>query len=179
MPSDVLLLSVTAVLAVVALVAAVVALRASRVVLRERRRVDGASPEATPPRATPAPVASVTSIPERGADRRPDRGAEIAPRVVEGRVVIPPSRDEVVATALSRPQTRIVVIAHGLARALRPESRDRIAALMRREYRDRRRSRLRAGRRAARAAHTVPTDPADRWLGELPAEPGDERAIGA
>ncbi|MCO7240939.1 hypothetical protein, partial [Aeromicrobium sp. CnD17-E] len=97
-----------------------------------------------------------------------ERSGALAPRVVEGRVVVPPTQDQVVAATLSRPQVRLAVVAEGLAHALRPESRDRISALVRREYRGRRRERLRAGRRAARAAHAsaLPTAPADQWLGE-------------
>lgn len=164
MPSDVLLLAVTAVLAVVALAAAAVALRASRQVVRARADADAVRADTTAPtgdaRPTPEPpTPSVTSLPARSE--------ELAPRVVEGRVIVPPSREEVVATALTRPQVRLSVLAHGLAHALRPESRDRIAALVRREYRQRRRGRLRAGRRAARAAHGTPTLASDRWLGEL------------
>ncbi|WP_375003338.1 hypothetical protein [Aeromicrobium sp. CTD01-1L150] len=175
MPSDVVLLAVTAVLAVVAVVAAVVATRASRQVVRARQ--DSRVLAVCEPRDESAPrepVASVTSVPERPA--------ELAPRVVEGRVVVPPTREEVVSTALSRPQVRLAVLVHGLVTALRPESRDRIAALMRREYRDRRRYRLRAGRRASRAAHLAPTSAGDRWLGELPQTAADDsngRAIDA
>ncbi|MGJ9412145.1 hypothetical protein ACHAAC_05490 [Aeromicrobium sp. CF4.19] len=183
MSSDVLLLVATAVLAVVAVGAAVVATRASRQIVRARaEQADVAAPGGAVPASAEqddAPVTSVTSLPERTG--------ELAPRLVEGRVIVPPSRDEVVATALTRPQVRLAVLAHGIAQALRPESRDRIAALVRREYRQRRRHRLRAGRRASRAAHLAPTEPSDRWLGELPhadEPPSSEaarsdRAIGA
>ena len=54
-----------------------------------------------------------------------------------------------------------------------PESRDRITALMRREYRRRRRERLAAGRRAVRAAVRPSADAwmSEPWIGELPARP--------
>ncbi|MCX6407972.1 MAG: hypothetical protein NTV28_13715 [Propionibacteriales bacterium] len=173
MPSDVVVLVATAVLAVVTVVAAVVAVLAARRVAR--------GPAAAPPAPSPQPVGRDDAPPvvvssdlvrvER--TRQPDlpapeRSGALAPRVVEGRVVVPPTQDQVVAATLSRPQVRLAVVAEGLAHALRPESRDRISALMRREYRGRRRERLRAGRRAARAAHAsaLPTAPADQWLGE-------------
>ncbi|MEH3069220.1 MAG: hypothetical protein PGN15_14720 [Aeromicrobium erythreum] len=178
MPSDVVVLVATAVLAVVTVVAAVVAVLAARRVAR--------GPVSTVPAASPAPplepahddvAASVVpgELVRVERTRAPhtdlpasERSGALAPRVVEGRVVVPPTQDQVVAATLSRPQVRLAVVAEGLAHALRPESRDRISALMRREYRGRRRERLRAGRRASRAAHAsaLPTAPADQWLGE-------------
>jgi hypothetical protein len=73
-------------------------------------------------------------------------------RVVEGRVIVSPTHEQVVATLLGRPSARADAFAHGLTHALRPESRDRIRALMKREFRRRRKERLRAGRRAAQLA---------------------------
>ena len=64
--------------------------------------------------------------------------------------MVTPTEEQVVATALGRPAARLSIYAAGLAHALRPESRDRIVALMRREYRHRRRVRQRIARRAAR-----------------------------
>jgi hypothetical protein len=93
---------------------------------------------------------------------------QLAPRAVEGRVIVPPTGQQVVGAALSRPHVRLAVVLHGLTYALRPESRDRITSLMRREYRRRRRERLAAGRRAVRAAHPAPADwTAQPWMGEL------------
>ncbi|ALX04967.1 hypothetical protein [Aeromicrobium erythreum] len=175
MPSDVVVLVATAVLAVVTVVAAVVAVLAAR---RVARGPVPAVPEAPPLEPVHEDVAA-SVVPgelvrvERTRAPRTDlpvseRSGALAPRVVEGRVVVPPTQDQVVAATLSRPQVRLAVVAEGLAHALRPESRDRISALVRREYRGRRRERLRAGRRAARAAHAsaLPTAPADQWLGE-------------
>lgn len=156
MPVDVVILGATAVLAVVAVVAAVVAVRASR-----RAGVPSPTPESpagrveAPPVDPPAPLPVVVTRPEPVA------------RVVEGRVVVPPTAEQVASAALTRPSVRFSVLVHGVAHALRPESRDRISALVRRTYRERRRSRLRAGRRAVREAR--PTPPGERWLGELPA----------
>ncbi|AXT85333.1 hypothetical protein C6I20_09130 [Aeromicrobium sp. A1-2] len=152
MSTEVGILAATALLAVVAISAAVIAVRAAR-------RLSVAVPPA--PEPLPAPprlsteIAHVASQPEV-ADR------ELEPRIVEGRLIVPPSELQVVNTALGRPGVRLSVLAHGLAHALRAESRDRVMALMRREYRSRRRERLQAGRRAVRAAQ--PTEPADRWL---------------
>ena len=163
MPVDVVVLVATAVLAVVAVGAAVVAVTAAR--RASRPAVPPAVPEAHEPADAPraGPVVTSTALVVHEADRRPP---ELQPRVVEGRVVVPPTQDQVVATALGRPQVRVAVLARGVAHALRPESRDRIAALMRREYRQRRRERQRAGRRAVRAANPGPTPAADQWLGE-------------
>lgn len=75
-----------------------------------------------------------------------------AARVVDGRVIVTPSRELVVATLLCRPNARLDAFAHGMAHALRPESRDRIRALVKREFDRRRKERLRAGRLASRLA---------------------------
>lgn len=155
MPTDLLILVATACLAVVAIVAAVVAVRAARRIAT----VPEQPAEPLPAAAPETPVLTLVTHPE------PE---PLPARVVDGRVIVPPSRDDVVATALSRPGARLVVLAHGIAHALRPESRDRIAALMRREYRRRRRERMRAARRATRAAVTSPPPAADSWLGEAP-----------
>jgi hypothetical protein len=168
MSADVAVLVATAVLAVVAVTAALVAVLAARRVARGA--VAPAAPVATPndlPGDLPGEPEVVAAEPLT-VDLAPVRPVALEPRVVEGRVVVPPTQDQVVAAALGRPQARISVVAQGVAHALRPESRDRIGALVRREYRARRRARLRAGRRAARAANAspTPTAAADQWLGE-------------
>jgi hypothetical protein len=149
MSAEVSILVATSVLAVVAIAAAVVAVRAAR-------RVAAATPQ---PPERPAPSTELVVV-EPAPLATP---AALTPHVIEGRLIVPPTQQQVVATALGRPGVRLSVLAHGVAHALRPESRDRILALMRREYRRRRRERLQAGRRATRAAR--PTQPADRWLG--------------
>ena len=142
MPTDVLILVATAVLAVVATAAAVVAVRAVR---------------RLPDLDTPPPAATALDHREfEPTDGRVEPGGlvsrpiELQPRVVEGRVIVPPTQEQVLATVLGRPGVRANVVLYGLAHALRAENRDRILALMRREYRQRRRERLRAGRAAAR-----------------------------
>lgn len=148
MSAEVLILAATAVLAVVALSAAVISLRAVRT-LREAPRQE--------------PVSTEVAVVERPAMVMTHLPAALAPRVVEGRLIVPPTQQQVVATALGRPGVRLSVFGHGIKHALRPESRDRILAMMRREYRRRRRERLQAGRRAARAS--TPSAPADSWIG--------------
>lgn len=149
MSVEVWILVATAVLAAIAICAAVVAVRAVR-------RLPAAPDR--PQTAEPGDASTAIAV----VDPAPTHEA-LPPRVVEGRLVIPPSQQQVVNAALGRPGVRLSVLAHGVAHALRAESRDRIAALMRREYRRRRRERLQAGRRAVRTAR--PTPPADQWLG--------------
>ena len=151
MSAELWILVATAVLAVVAISAAVIAVRAARRV--------------TPPAQAPANnVAAQPSTEVAVLEPMPQVDhVALEPRVVEGRLVVPPSQQQVVNTALGRPGVRLSVFAHGLAHALRAESRDRITAMMRREYRRRRRERLQAGRRAVRAGR--PTPPSDQWLG--------------
>lgn len=163
------MLVATAVLAVVALAAAVVALRA----LREAKQLS------TPPDGTfvterPAAEASgghdVTKVELVARDRdpepdpEPERTAEVV-RVVEGRVIVQPTQDQVVAASMTRPAVRLNIVAAGLAHALRPESRDRITGLMRREYRARKRARQRAARAAARATNDPPPASGRGWVG--------------
>lgn len=150
MSADVWILVLTAVLAVVAVGAAVIAVRAMQQV------------------KTIAPVRAPQPTDRQSTDLaliepQPPVPAALTPRVVQGRLVVPPTQQQVLATALGRPGVRLSVLTHGFAHALRAESRDRIVGLMRREYRRRRRERLQVGRRAARAAN--PTRPADTWLG--------------
>jgi hypothetical protein len=151
MSAELWILVATAVLAVVAISAAIIAVRAARRV-------------ALPPQPPVETVATRPSTELAVLERAdPVDHAELAPRLVEGRLVVPPSQQQVVNTALGRPGVRLSIFAHGLAHALRAESRDRITAMMRREYRRRRRERLQAGRRAVRAGR--PTPPSDQWLG--------------
>lgn len=153
------MLVATAVLAVVAIGAAVVAVSAVRRLPRqeqEQERDDTAIAS-----ADPRPRADIVLRDATPASR--PLPPELEPRVVEGRLVVPPTQEQVVQAVLGRPGVRLSIVAHGVAHALRAESRDRISALMRREYRRRRRERLQAGRRAVRASR--PTAPSDQWLG--------------
>lgn len=148
------ILAATSVVAVVAIGAALVALRAVR-----RLEAAAPAPEATVPGVTTPVAPESRPITEVVVIDRPDA---LEPRIIEGRLIVPPTQEQVVRTALGRPGVRLSVVAHGLAHALRAESRDRITAMMRREYRRRRRERLQAGRRAVR--DTRPTQPSDEWL---------------
>ena len=154
MSADLWILVSTAVLAVVAISAAVVAVRAAR------RVAALPSPIAPAPAPAPEPAGSSTEL---AVFRQPPTPDVLVPRIVEGRVMVPPNEHQVVTTAMGRPAVRLSILAHGLSHALRPESRDRIVGLMRREVRRRRRERLQAGRRAARAAR--PSQGSDQWLG--------------
>lgn len=148
------ILAATSVVAVVAIGAALVALRAVR-----RLEAAAPAPAATVPEVTTPVEPESRPITEVVVIDRPDA---LEPRIIEGRLIVPPTQEQVVRTALGRPGVRLSVVAHGLAHALRAESRDRITAMMRREYRRRRRERLQAGRRAVR--DTRPTQPSDEWL---------------
>ncbi|MRJ77156.1 hypothetical protein GEV29_11455 [Aeromicrobium sp. SMF47] len=154
MSTEVVILVATAVLAAVAICAALIAVRAVRRITRAETALPAPDPAVT--RAAEI----VLHEPEAPAAVVSD---ELVPRVVEGRLVVPPSEQQVVQAALGRPGVRLSVYAHGFAHALRAESRDRIAAMMRREFRRRRRERLQAGRRAVRSAR--PSSPSDEWLG--------------
>lgn len=146
MPWSTVALLITAVLAVVTVTAAVIAVRA----VREVRRSVPTAPETLHSGDSGIAPAECFVPAEPEVVVATVRPAELAPRLVEGRVIVPPTQDQVLATALGRPGVRANVILFGLAHALRAENRDRIVALMRREYRRRRRERLRAGREAAR-----------------------------
>mgnify|MGYP003462987660 CR=1 FL=1 len=78
-------------------------------------------------------------------------------RVVDGQVVVTPTRGQVATAIMGQPRVRFAIWATGIAHALRPESRDRIVGLMRRDFRERRRYREQAARAAIRAAHSPAT----------------------
>lgn len=155
------MLVATAVLAVIAISAAVVAVRAARRTARQLVPVE--APPAVPVTHREVVVPQRTTAVTIHDPASDEPGQELEPRLVDGRMIVPPSQQQVVQTALGRPGVRLSVFVHGAAYALRAESRDRIVALMRREYRRRRRERLQAGRRAVRASR--PTGSPDEWLG--------------
>jgi hypothetical protein len=167
MSAEVLMLIATAVLAVVAISAAVVAVRAVRR-LSQAQQPAAVTPEPIRPSEEIALRAvddadELRDVELRDVELRDVEPRDVEPRVVEGRLIVPPSQQQLVQSVLGRPGVRLTVFVHGAAYALRAESRDRIVALMRREYRRRRRERLRAGRRAVRAER--PSAPSDQWLG--------------
>ena len=143
------LLIATGLLAVVAVVAATVAVRAVKRL--QHPGTAAAEPEPTTASSELAVVEETTQAPRA--------------RVIEGRVIVTPTEQQVLATALGRPAVRLSVFAAGLSHALRPESRDRIVALMRREYRHRSRVRRRVARRAARAVPAELLQREHTWLG--------------
>lgn len=148
MPVQLVMLIATAVLAVVAVVAAVIALRALREVRRLRTDdpIDMTGSTTALARRDEAAEPEPATVVDRVTDPEPAEVVEI----VDGRVIVQPTREQVVAATMTRASVRLSILAAGLAHALRPESRDRITALMRREYRARRRARQRAARTAAR-----------------------------
>ncbi|WP_229051161.1 hypothetical protein [Aeromicrobium sp. Leaf350] len=171
MSSALVVLLATGLVALLALVAAIVTVRAARQVARDRAAlaelVERAGATETSPRVEPAALVPEPYVPgdDRALVLRQERDPASAPetRIVDGKVFVVPTSTELVATALSRPTTRLTIVVHGLAHALRPESRDRIAALMRRELTRRRRERQRTGRRAARA-HVPTPNPGTAWV---------------
>lgn len=172
MSSEVLLLVATAVLAVVALVAAVIAVRAVRRL--DRASTPAEQPEHVTPGASSSAGAELVRLGPAPA-RAPEQQVV---RLVEGRVVVSPTRDQVVATALGRPAARASIYAAGLAHALRPESRDRIQAIVRREFRRRRRLRQRVARRAAAQIPARAMHPDETWLSSGPPPTDHPRAVG-
>jgi hypothetical protein len=159
MTVETLLLAVTTLIALVAVIVAVAAVRAVGrlrhtldAVIQERKTLHSSETGGTDAEMIVAPAVPNAEI----------FAPELAPQVVQGRVVVPPTQAQVVRTALGRPGVRLSVFAHGLARALRAENRDRIVALMRREYRHRRNQRLRAGRQAIRMARPTPAPSTER-----------------
>ena len=169
MTVETMLLVLTTLIALVAVVVAVVAVRAVREL---KASVESVQDERTTVHSDPTVGTHAEILVRRDEDIR---AAEMVPveleaRVVHGRVVVPPTQAQVVRAALGRPGVRLSIFVHGLARALRPENRDRIASLMRREYRHRRSERLRAGRQAIRMARPTSAPSTDR-LHEHLAEP--------
>lgn len=141
----VVLVSVAGVLAVIAVVSAVIAVRAARAARKQLRSAAPAEPPGTV--AVPETPAQHAELTTRGGPvQRPPVD------VISGRVVAHPSNRDVIEATMGRPLVRASTLVYGIAHALRPHNRDRILALMRREYRQRRRARLRAGRRAMRAS---------------------------
>lgn len=156
------LLAATTLIAVIAVVVAAFAVRSVRD-LKRTLDATGTVERKNLPDAQQSAVPADSFVPAEA----PERPLELAPRVVQGRVIVPPTQAQVVRTALGRPGVRLSVLIHGLAHALRAENRDRIVALMRREYRHRRRERLRAGREAVRAAKPSHAPTTERLHAEL------------
>jgi hypothetical protein len=161
--------SAVAISAVALLVALVLAVmwRRSRRDLRDlrsavdelSRQAESGGGEAWRRDGTSVPLPSVEIADQSGSDRtlvpsRRDRATSRADAIVtaDGRTIVVPTTAQVVDATMGRPLVRASLLAHGLRRALRPESRDRIRAMMRREFQRRRKMRQRAARRAARMA---------------------------
>jgi len=130
-------------LAVVSLAVAAVALAAAGALVialaRTRRRLAEVQANVERLLETPSPRPTTAEI-------------AVRPTQLEAPPVLAPTPEEVRRAAMAQPIVRALTLSYGLRRALRPESRDRVMAVMRREFRRRRKLRLRAGRRAARFA---------------------------
>lgn len=154
-----------AVVALTALVALSLTLRRTRADVRELQAAR-ARPSADRGTRPSVPVVASVSLPEPVHDDHDN--AVVITR--DGRTIVLPSSEQVVHATMGRPLVRGAALSYGLAHALRPESRDRIRGMVRREFRRRRKMRLQAGRRAARGAPVdVPT--AQAWLGTHTAGP--------
>jgi len=127
-------------LAVVSLAVGGVALAAAAALalalVRTRSRLEDVSAQVRRLQDTPPPA--------------PTTDLAVRPTQLEAPPVLVPTSEEVRRAAMAQPVVRAIALSYGLRRALRPESRDRVAAVVRREFRRRRKIRLRAGRRAAR-----------------------------
>lgn len=179
MPIDLLILVVTAVLAVVALIAAVISVRNLKEIRTSIAEVSSANQRAESKQATQA---SDVLLPQSAHEQTSARSGEIvytpshsgasnqelvphhgqAARVVEGKVIVTPTRAQVAHAIMGQPRVRFAIWMTGVAHALRPESRDRIIGMMRRDYRERRRHREQAARAAARTAHSPATNADER-----------------
>lgn len=160
----VVLVVIAAVLAAIAVCAAIVAVRA----VRRMGAQDGGKPatpvcssqELSPYRVTlTRPASTYPGEASYRSQLSDDRLTEAH----DGRVIARPSQRDVVEATMGRPLVRLSMLAYGVAHAIRPESRDRIGALMRREYRQRRRARLRAGRRAVKATYQPELNAPQHW----------------
>ncbi len=94
----------------------------------------------------------------------------LATRDPDAAVAVPASGQVVTTTALAPTLVRMVALSHGVRRALTPENRDRIAALVRRDIRRRDKLRRRASRRAARV---LPLGSSDLPAASAVEGPGD------
>ena len=187
MRPDILILAATAILAVVALIAAVVSVRNVREVRRAiTNQASSTEPVANLVSTVTEPVASEPELltPVSDVDAAEDEASvlvntvaptgsatnELVPhhgqvaRVVDGEVVVTPTRSQVANAIMGQPRVRFAIWMTGITHALRPESRDRIVGMMRRDYRERRRFREQAARHAIRTAHS-PSTRADEWTG--------------
>jgi hypothetical protein len=115
--------------------------------LRREIATTGSPPPAVPSAAQP-PVAEPDRLPE--PVRTPTPVTDLVTRRDQQEVSPAPSQQQIVTVTLAHPLVRVSAFAYGLRRALRPENRDRLQALVRRDLRRRHKIRRAAARRAAR-----------------------------
>lgn len=130
------LLVITATIAVIALVVALIAMRRLRAYEHNNHAPDVVEP---------APIGEAIAVmePRYVVPEQPEV------RIVEGRVIVAPTNQQVLAATMGKPLVRIAVITAGFQYAFRPEARDRIRRLMRDEYRMRKTMRRKAAKEAA------------------------------
>lgn len=149
--------------AVLAAVVACAALAGVGVLVAQVRRLRGTIESRV--QQQPPPVETLPArVQPTPAEERPV--LELRPLTPPDEQPTPPSQQQVVAATLSHPLVRASALSYGLRNALRPENRDRVLSLVRREVRRRQKVRRRAARRAARV---VP-------LSALREQPGRKRA---
>lgn len=161
------LLAVTATVALLALIIALLAIRTlARVRAQNERPRVSTRTDLAPPPVAPEPIEQVRTEEKRDIEIRDDR------------VVVRPTSAQIVTTTMHHPLVRLNVVLVGLSHALRPESRDRLRSLVRREFRARKAVRRKAARRAARGV-SESNSSAPLWVSaeslprELPERPFD------
>ncbi|MBW9211662.1 hypothetical protein KV100_18600 [Mumia sp. zg.B21] len=171
--------------AILALAAALMAFRALRRLRREVRGlqeragdlphdVDRRLPAETPHATTAQHGTGEVVYAPVPLERTDGRARQVLPHehavvTQDGTVIVLPSGEQLVAATMGRPLVRGAVLSHGLMYALRPESRDRIRGIVRREFRRRRKLRRRAARMAARSVPVSHDDTGTTsWIGGSP-----------
>ena len=158
--------------ALVATVVALAALSGVGLLVLQMRRLRAEVAEARSAVATPAPVSAEVpgtgraeaGPPDPGPGPSDDRGTvvELLPEpdgeALRPDVIVSPGVQALVEP-LARRLVQVSAVSYGVRRALQAENRDRVAALVRRDLRRRRKLRHRAARRAFRV---VPLRDADR-----------------
>jgi len=168
-----ILLVITAVVALVALAVATAALQRLRTITRRATTTEAAPPSPASGSTTPVPF-SPPSV-RRAYEPLPATREAPNVEVVDGGVVVRPSNRQVVEATMGRPLVRLNIVLFGLTHALRPDSRDRLRSLMRREFRTRRTLRRKQARRAARLASGANSS-APAWLSGM-SSPGALDAV--
>jgi len=145
--------TVVACLALVGVVVLLVRVRRLRVVLGAAAPVRAPAPAPVsppPPAVDPAPPPSAPESSGQAADVGPGELVPMPATYARPEPVIvasqQPTQQQIVAATLAHPLVRVSAFSYGVRRALRPENRDRLRALVRRDLRRRHKLRRRAAR---------------------------------